>query len=443
MKHKIVVKGCFLGFIVGLIFTVGCKKNSTQPDEPEPIVFDTTYTVNIYGNTFVTVSNSEGDEVIDRVKGISNWLNNEVVISTYFKVQSAGKIGVNLNGKLVNSGDKSKISISVNGVSNSVELTGIENEEYSVGVFDVPEGYVKVDFQGVSKSGETYGEISELMISVLGDADGLIYCNDSTFPEKVLVGPTLDISTIYSLVGPASYYYFEVKAPSDNGPVSPFSFNAEFESGAFRFKPQSNNMLEMEFYIQSPSPAMDPFLIPTLLNRKGENVIVTGLDPGTGPDVTAILKRNWNPNNTYKFLLHANPDGNSNTDFTIWYLDSETQTWNLFVSLSRGWTNERFNLINWILKDDQNSNGFTERHVTLSNIWAFDRTNQWKKIEKLKIKTDQMVKRNQRVDLYYEAIENGISMKTSGFFPESKMNDEEIEIINSKSSPEIDFSDLP
>lgn len=442
MNYLSMIRGSIYGIIIGLLFFTSCSKNNVEIDEPEDINFDTTFAVKLSGNSYITEPKSGYSEIIHPSDGLTNWTNKETIISTYVKVLTAGKIDISLKGKLLDQGSGSEISVSINGITKSINLTSNEFENYSFGVFDVPAGYLKIDLQGVSKTHQSFGQVSDILISVLDNSDGVIYCSDPRFYQKSLNGPFNYFQFQNPVAGGADYYYYELNIPTDSDSITPFSVTTDFGEGFFSFKPQSGSKAKLVFYITTASPAMDPYLFKVLLNRKGENVTISGLN-GTGPDVSGTLEYAWSPTNTYKILLHAKPDNLGNTDYTAWYYPPEENKWKLLASFKREWTERNLSSLMGSLINDNISFGYLGRRVNFSNIWVYNTADQWKKVEEATYHIDDLVLNKQRLDAYHGNTQNGIFLMNGGFFNESSLTDTLINISNSNSHPVIDFSTLP
>ena len=109
-------------------------------------------TVALAGNAFVTSAAPGAAEIINE-NGLANWNSASTVTSAWFRVAAAGPVAVALDAKLP-AGGNSTVRVTVNGTPFSVKLAGAAGKTYAVGTVNVAApGYVKVDLQGISKSG--------------------------------------------------------------------------------------------------------------------------------------------------------------------------------------------------------------------------------------------------------------------------------------------------
>src|SRR5690606_35184919 len=154
---------------------------------------DTTYTLPIAGNAFITSKPLESAEQINQ-NGLTNWTNQNTVISTFIRVNKAGTLKLGLNAKVLPEENTSHVKVSVNGNTKTIELNSSTIKEYSIGDFNVDTGYIKIELQGIKKTGGYFADV--ISYSVSGDAvsDGVTYSNDPEFYYWARRGPSCHLS---------------------------------------------------------------------------------------------------------------------------------------------------------------------------------------------------------------------------------------------------------
>jgi len=134
--------------------------------------------VPLAGNAFITTSTKGSTEVITK-NGLGNWTSTNTIISTYFKVSHRGILHLSLKAR-VPSG-KSVIKVTINSVSHVISIKDSSYNTYSVGDFNVLPGYVKVDLQGVKKTGDYFADVSHIIFENPSSEGDNIFCNDPNF----------------------------------------------------------------------------------------------------------------------------------------------------------------------------------------------------------------------------------------------------------------------
>lgn len=151
------------------------------------------------GNTYV--SDPVNYSLIDNYSGKfkTDWVNKDIVMSTFFRVGNSGVLNIGFIGS--NSTGSSKIRFTVKGKVYDVDVSGDSAQLYSIAKLNMQEpGYVRVDFQGLNKSGETFGEIHYFRVG--GEATELT--NNFVTEEKM----SEDKNNCYFFRRGASVHYF-------------------------------------------------------------------------------------------------------------------------------------------------------------------------------------------------------------------------------------------
>ena len=162
------------------------------------------------GNSFVTVKAGGKEEV--KNTGWQNWQNERAVWSTYIKLQKPGtlKIAALLN---VPSGE-SKLKWTLDGKSKTIVVSGTANKEYEIGEWNIKEpGYVKIDAQGTSKTGDLFAVVSELLIegSAVDDQTIFVKNNEGNYFYWGRRGPSVHLSYDLSETGKEiEWFYNEI-----------------------------------------------------------------------------------------------------------------------------------------------------------------------------------------------------------------------------------------
>lgn len=131
---------CLLAFLL-------CSSLFAQPQQ---------LAIGISGNGYVT-RQQDGAQITEN--GIAHWTNPETIVSIYFYLHQPTTADLSLYAK-----GHSEIKVSYGQQSFTVNLQSDDYTQIPVGSIDIRQaGYVRIDLQGISKDGDTFGEIKQLI----------------------------------------------------------------------------------------------------------------------------------------------------------------------------------------------------------------------------------------------------------------------------------------
>lgn len=178
--------------------------------------------VGVSGNGYVT-SQHDGAQITDG--GITRWTNPKSVVSVYFYLHQPTTADLSLLAK-----GHSQIKVSYGKKQFKVALQSDEYTQVPVGKIKVQKpGYVRIDLQGISKQGEQFGEVKQVLVdNVCGESN---YVKD--FPDYWgRRGPSVHLA--YTLpAGDTEWFYNEVTVPKDGETMHSYYMVAGFGEGYF------------------------------------------------------------------------------------------------------------------------------------------------------------------------------------------------------------------
>ncbi|QMV67705.1 DUF3472 domain-containing protein [Sphingobacterium paramultivorum] len=433
---------------------LSCQKSEVQTNLEEKLSLRAAspglsgYEVPLGGNAFVTSAPSGAVEVINS-NGLANWTNANSVISTYAKVPQAGALRVKIRTKVLPSGDSSTVKLTINGVSKQIKLKGGTLQDYTVGTYSLnTAGYIKMDLQGVTKSGGYFADVSHLILDSSATNGTVIYSDnnvDNTYYWSRR-GPSCHFSYTIPTNQQVSYYYSEVKVPAGEDKIGSYFMANGFGQGYFGMQVNSATERRILFSVWSPYSTDNPSQIPAedriTLNRKGTNT-TTGEFGGEGSGGQSYLKYNWTAATTYKFLLKGEPDNNGSTDFTAWFNDPSTNNWILIASWKRPKTNTYLTGFHSFLENFNADNGFLGRSAEYSNQWVRTATGTWLKVVESTFTVDATYSNNQRIDAIGGTTGNSFFLKNGGFFNTVVNPGTKFTQPGSGTAPSINLTTLP
>ncbi|ATL47990.1 nematoblast specific protein [Chitinophaga caeni] len=404
------------------------------------------YEVALAGNAFITTLPGGASELIGS-NGLANWTNGGAIASAYVRVNDTGKLSLSLRAKVAPSGNSSVVKVTVNGTSQNLNMSGSSYQDYYVGEFDIDTpGYVRVDLQGVSKTGSYFGDVSHIIVGGSAVANGVVYSDDPDYYYWARRGPSCHLGYTLPTSSDVSYYYCELEVPSGQDPIGSYFMADGFSQGYFGMQVNSASERRILFSVWSPYSTDDPSSIPEdykiTLNRKGTGVTV-GEFGNEGAGGQSYLVYNWSSATTYKFLLKGVPDGTGKTDFTAWFYAPSPGSWQLIASFKRPYTNTYLKGFHSFLENFSPDNGYHGRTANYKNQWVYTAAGSWMKVNAAKFTVDGTYSANQRIDAMGGTNSYGYFLQNGGFFNTIVAPNTVLNYTNTASAPVINFSTLP
>ncbi|WP_276833346.1 DUF3472 domain-containing protein [Chryseobacterium cucumeris] len=435
MKIKKIIYTVFLFFISCNFFIAASP--------PRIIPYILASEVPLAGNAFITESATGSTETITN-SGLENWTSENTVVSTYFKVSNAGILSISLKANIPLG--NSNVKVTINGVSQNVSINSSSYQIYSVGDFNVSPGYVKVDLQGLTKTGNYFGNVSHIIFDGPAALGNNVFCNDPNYYYWARRGPSCHLAYTVPTSNDVLYYYNEVKIPAGEDKIGSFFMVNGFQEGYFGIQVNSETERRVLFSVWSPFPTDDPNNIPEdhkiKLNCKGTDV-VTGEFGNEGAGGKSYLQFNWQPDVTYKFLLKGQPDGTGKTDYSAWFFAPELGIWKLIASWKRPFTNTYLKSFYSFTENFYPDYGYLGRKAEYGNQWVQTLQGEWLPISQAKFTVDATYTANQRVDASGGTVNNTFFLRNGGFTNEVTPLNFYFNVATPTQAPDINVNDLP
>jgi hypothetical protein len=376
------------------------------------------------GNSWISKIAKNGREAITDT-GLINWQNKEAVISTYINLAKTGVL--NISAVLNVPAGESTIKCTINGITKSFTAKGI-GKEYQIGEWNITQtGYVKIDIQGVSRTGKLFAAINELLVSgsAVSEQTAYVKNNEDNYFYWGRRGPSVHLNyELPDTTDNIEWFYNEVTVPVGNDVMGSFFMANGFEEGYFGM--QVNSALERRilFSVWSPFSTDDPSKIPAdkkiILLKKGTNVH-TGEFGNEGSGGQSFLKYNWKAGTTYKFLLRAKPAENNYTAYTAYFYTAAENKWLLIASFNRPATTTYLTRLHSFLENFEPLTGNIVRKAWYHNQWIKTTTGEWKPICNAIFTADATAKKRYRLD-YSGGVKDGeFFLRNAGFFNDSTL----------------------
>ncbi len=391
------------------------------------------------GNSWV-LNNSEyqSSEVIKQ-DGIVNWSNQNDVIRTFFYVENPGEISLAIKSRVAIS--KSKIQISFNGQSKTMTISGTEFSNFHVGKFTIKTiGYHFIDIKGLTKEGNTFADISAILIQTKTPESIKYVKNDYYFGRR---GSSDHLNYIIpDEVNKVEWFYSELLIPENQDVEGSYFMANGFNEGYFGIQVNSPTERRILFSIWSPYKTDNPDEIPEeykiKLLKKGENVITNKFgNEGSGGQSYKIF--NWKTNTDYKFLVGAKPSNDGYTDFSAYFFDPEVNEWNLIAQFRRPKTKTYLKNLYSFLENFIPDQGAIERKGFYKNQWVYD-SSGWHEINKAIFTADNTARKESRLDYSGGTFESSaFYLRNCGFTNNNTKIGTELQRQKLSKEPKVDF----
>ncbi|MEJ5960926.1 DUF3472 domain-containing protein [Pedobacter immunditicola] len=400
------------------------------------------------GNAWV---NKKDPRAVEEIKtaGLRNWKSPGSVISIYFKVENVGKVDLALRMKVT--AGKSRFKVSYGKQSFTKHASNSIYDTLAIGTFQIiKKGYVKIDIQGLDKTGADFGEISHLIVKGDEVTHGIHFVQDNEQSRFYWGrrGPSVHLNYIVpeEIKEDIEWFYSEINVPKGMDPIGSYFQANGFGQGYFGIQVNSPTERRVLFSLWSPFVTDDPGAIPDSLKikllKKGKDVY-TGEFGNEGSGGQSYLVYPWKVGETYAFLTRAQPDPAQNTTTYTSYFKPSGKEWMLIASFIRPTTQTRLKGLYAFVENFDPEMGNLERKANFGNQWLRDVKGNWTEVLTARFTGDDIAKREFRKDIG-GGVEGGLFyLRNGGFFsddtPLKKMLNRPS---TNRKAPAIDFSKL-
>jgi hypothetical protein len=391
------------------------------------------------GNSFVTTG--EGG----RRRGADAWSQPDRVVSVFFRVDRAADLELALKGSVPDG--ESRIRATAEGQTFTLALKG--SGLFPLGPLRVEKaGYVRVDLQGVEKSGTVFAELSDLVVTTKTEGAQFSYVKDNEGNRFYWGrrGPSVHLGYRIPEGITAEWFYNELTVPEGMDPVGSYYMANGFGEGYFGMQVNSPAERRILFSVWSPFSTDNPKEIPedqriTML-AKGRDVRA-GEFGGEGSGGQSFLVFPWKTGGTYRFLNRAKPDGSGHTVYTGWFQEAGSVEWRLIASFRRPKTDKHLTGLHSFLEGFSDGNGWRGREGRYANQWMRDTAGQWHELRDARFTGDDIAQRGYRMDRAGGVNEGVFFLRNGGFFENPvPLNSRFTRPASGQPAPVIDFAKL-
>lgn len=391
--------------------------------------------IGMSGNSYVT-RQYDGARITDR--GLTRWTDPKSVISVYFYLHESTTADLSLLAK-----GHSEIKVSYGKKHFKVRLDSDDFTQVPVGRISVNKpGYVRIDLQGLSMEGNSFGEVKQLVAANVSGKSSYVTNFADYWGRR---GPSVHLA--YKLpAGDTEWFYNEVTVPKEGETMHSYYMAAGFGEGYFGMQYNSPTERRVLFSVWSPFDTQNPKDIPDShkikLLRKGKDVHI-GEFGNEGSGGQSYLCYPWKAGRTYKFLMQVHPDNQGNTIYTAYFYAPEEKAWRLIASFQRPLTNTWYTHAHSFLENFNPEQGYLSRKVMFGNQWARSKDGKWTRITDATFTHDATASAGVRLDYQGgETKDNRFYLMMGGFFNESVSMGTQFHCEPTGQAPEIDWEAL-
>jgi hypothetical protein len=403
------------------------------------------WSVPMGGNAFHTAPKPSREGF--RRNGAVKWSSPKSVFSVYFHVDQPADLLLKINAS--GSGGRSILRARSGEESFEVAIEDSEKRVYDVGRIKVPAGYVRVDLQGVERTGGTFAEIHDLI--VVSDTKDLkldyVKSNKGNMFLWGRRGPSVHLRYEVPKDRQIQYAYSELTVPLGQDPIGSYFMANGFGEGYFGIQVNGPDERRVLFSVWSPFKTDNPRDVP-----KDQQIVALGrgLDVhigkfgNEGSGGQSFLVYPWKAGKTYRFLTEVKPDGEGNTIYASWFGDKSANEWRLIARFRRPKTDTHLRGFHSFLESFSPVHGHIGRQARYGNVWVCDVTAEWHECTRARFSVDATGGGRHRLDFTGGSDGKNFFMRNCGFFSETGRPGE---FFTRKSTadqrPKIDFDALP
>ncbi|MDQ0105445.1 hypothetical protein J2T02_000538 [Chitinophaga terrae (ex Kim and Jung 2007)] len=355
----------------------------------------------------------EQNVTISQQKGVIGWKSNKATVTFYFYTPAAGDLKLAV---LAKAASDSRISISL--AEQSKEVSIPNSKDYTTTpVMDVkiPQpGFYRISLKGLNKKGAQYPDIKGVELS--GELARNIQYNPKPWRRAASVHLGYTIPENKN----AEWFYGEIKVPAGEDKLDTYFMSCGFHRGYFGMQVNSPTERRIIFSVwdaggEPEERSKVKYEDQVVLLAKGDSVYASGFgNEGTGGHSHWIY--NWKADQTYRFLMHSVPAGNTTT-YTAYFYVPEHKEWKMIASFRAPKDGKYMGHLYSFLENFGFENGQWERKGYFGNHWIKTDKGEWIELTRAKFTNDATAKAKDRID-YGGGSENGwFYLWNGGFKP--------------------------
>ncbi len=320
---------------------------------------------------------------LEEVKAVSAWRSADDRIVWYGELLAGGQLSVSLSLQLPPR-EAVTLRLSIAGQTREARIEGSDSTiTADFGSFLIAAAdYQRFELSGVSKSGETFGQIEALNLSGPAAAGARFNLKPRRNAASVHLGYPTDAEKV-------EWFYNEVTVRED--PVHSFFMACGFRRGYFGIQVNSPTERRIIFSVwDAGTEAIDRGKVKDVdrvkLLGKGDKVFAGDFgNEGTGGH--SHLVYDWKPGQTYRFLLAAKPEADT-TVYSAYFYFPEKSAWGLIASFRAPKDGKFLQGLHSFNENFWGTNGQKQRLAEFGPPWIRTQAGQWHQLTRAKLTHD-------------------------------------------------------
>lgn len=350
---------------------------------------------------------------INEQRGVIHWTDNRNTVNFYFHVANPGSLKVSLQAK---ADAESKVLVTVNGSQKIVSIPS-NNDFVNIPVLQTSvkkAGFYCVSLKGVEKKGNVYADVKGVDLS--GAAVKDIQYNAKPWRRAASVHLNYPVPEGKNV----EWFYGEIKVPGGEDKLGTYFMSCGFHRGYFGMQVNSPTERRIIFSVwdaggEPQERSKVKYEDQVVMLAKGDSVEASGFG-GEGTGGHSHWVYNWKAGDTYRFLMHSVPTGNTTT-YTAYFYVPEHKEWKLIASFRAPKDGKYMGHLYSFLENFSFENGHLGRKGYFGNHWIKTDTGEWIELTKARFSNDATAKAKDRLD-FGGGSENGwFYLWNSGFKP--------------------------
>jgi hypothetical protein len=408
----------------------------------------TEWSVPVAGNAFRTEPEPEARRGGMTRRGTIAWDDADSVFAIFFHVDRPASLQLAIHARVPEGG--STIACQIGDETRSATINSSDFARHDVGSFRVTQpGYVRVELRGVERTGESYGEIQDLVVTSETEALTLDYVktNEGNMYYWGRRGPSVHLGYRVPTDRPIQYGYSEITVPIGQDPIGSYFMANGFAEGYFGIQVNGPEERRVLFSVWSPFQTDNPRDIP-----EDQRIVTLGQGPevhvgefgNEGSGGQSYLVYPWKAGVTYRFLTEVKPDGEGHTIYTSWFGDKAANEWRLIASFRRPKTDTHLRGFHSFLESFSPAHGYLGRRADYGNIWVRDIDGEWHECTEARFTVDATGNGRHRLDFAGGSVAEHFYLRNCGFFSDTGTPGTRFTRTSSaQHQPQIDLEALP
>lgn len=400
------------------------------------------HSIPLGGNAWVNRPDSITDE------GLYNWSNPKSTANVYVRLSEAQDVKLALRVRVQEGVSTIKLSAAKKEFIKKLSNKAFDTVEF--GTIHVSQaGHLKVSLTGISKTGKTFADVSDLIITLQHPDQDIAYVPQGSSFHFGRRGPSVHLRypVAEDKQAKVKWFYNEIIVPKGQDVIGSYFMADGFGEGYFGMQVNSATERRVLFSVWSPFNTEDPKSIPDSMRIKlvksGDGVHI-GEFGNEGSGGQSYMRFTWKAGQAYAFLLNAEPDfAKKTTTYTAYFKDVEAGKWYLIAGFTRPQKATYLTNLYSFVENFEPENGDKIRKALFTNQWIGDSNGIWQELTHAIYTGDATANANYRKDYAGGTEGNKFYLQNGGFFDNYTRLKSPFDRKATGQKPVIDFKNLP